>query len=313
MKKYNVEQKEGVDKCSIIYLDRIMKMRKTISLLRVVALAILVSLTLCPNQARATFLNAGTEVTQVAHTGVNTGGWLNDAYNWAQQRVDELNKITQLITNNVFTEAIRGFNELMTAIQTDISEVLGTIATLMNAPIDMFQQLISLPMSIFGQLQGALSPFQNLYNSAMNMFSIIGNAQGIGQDIGQLNNLFQGTGINGFDSAFDFNTKVNGLVTKVNSDFLDPATARRRSELYRDWTTQGNAALYGGDSIQIQAVQSRQLTHISEALNRSQEADALMNLRATAKDLMAFEQAKARAAGTYNRSSVHISSSLGGN
>lgn len=294
-----------------------MKMRKTIRIFQALTLSFLLTLTVSPQKAHATFLNAGTEVTQVAHTGVNTGGWLNDAYNWAQQRVDELNKITQLITNNVFTEAIRGFNELMTAIQTDISEVLGTVATLFEAPISMFQQLISLPMSIMGQISGALSPFQNLYNSAMSMFSIIGNAQGIakgGMDgIGGLSQLFGGGGMNGFNSAFDFNTKVNGLVTKVNADFLDPVKAQRRSDLYREWTTQGRANLYGGDSIQIQAMQSRQLTHISEALNRSQEADALMNLRSTAKDLMAFEQSKARSAGTYNRSSVHISSSLGGN
>ncbi len=286
-------------------------MKKTINLFKIVALSLLVTLT-ANNKAEATFLNAGTEVTQVAHTGINTGGWLNDAANWAQQRVDELNKLTQLITNNVFTEAIRGFNELMTAIQTDISQVLGTVATLMNAPLDMFRQLISFPMSLMGQIQGALSPFQNLYNSAMSMFSVIGDAQGIGQNVPQLMNLFNGGGQYGFDSAFDFNTKVNGLVTKVNSDFLAPNAALDRSSKYREWTTQGTAALYGGDAIQIQAIQSRQLTHISEALNRQQEAEALMNLRSTAKDLMAFEQAKARSAGTYNRSSVHISSSLGG-
>jgi hypothetical protein len=294
-----------------------MKMRKTIrstNLFQVVTAVLVFSFTLVTPKANATFLNAGTEVTQVAHTGINTGGWLNDAYNWAQQRVDELNKITQLITNNVFTEAIRGFNELMTAIQTDISQVLGTVATLMDAPINMFRQLIGLPMSVMGQITGALSPFQNLYNSAMSMFGVIGNAQGLGSiaDVNSLTGLFGGSGVNGFSSAFDFNTKVNGLVTKVNSDFLDPAKAQRRSDLYREWTTQGQANLFGGDAIQIQAMQSRQLTHISEALNRQQEAEALMNLRATAKDLMAFEQAKARSAGTYNRAAVHISSSLGG-
>lgn len=287
-----------------------MKMRKTIKLIKISALTVVLALTASPQEVRATFLNAGTEVTQVAHTGINTGGWINDASNWAQQRVDELNKITQLITNNVFTEAIRGFNELMTAIQTDISEVLGTIATLMDAPISMFQQLVGLPMSIMGQMKSALSPFQGLYGQVMSMFDIIGSAQGLGQNLGGLTSLLQGGGTSGFDSAFDFNTKVNGLVTAVNSDFLNPSVAERRSDLYRKWTTEGQANLFGKDAIQIQAMQSRQLTHISEGLNRSQEADALMNLRSTAKDLMAFEQAKARAAGTYNRSAVHISSSL---
>jgi hypothetical protein len=285
------------------------KMRR----LKILALAIILPIGFMPQEVRATFLNAGTEVTQVAHTGINTGGWLNDAYNWAQQRVDELNKLTQLITNNIFTEAIRGFNELMTAIQTDISEVLGTIATLMNAPISLFNALVDIPMSIWGQLQGLMgavrSPFENLYGQAMNMFSIIGNAQGIARDIPGLAGLFQG-GASGFSSAYDFNTKVSGLVTKLNSDFLAPANAQRRADTYRDWITDADRALFGGDAIQIQAMQSRQLTHISEALNRSQEFDSLNTLRDRAKELSAWEQAKARAAGTYNTTSVYIGSRL---
>lgn len=305
-----IKNQRMLDNSNIFYLNRGMKILKKFF---IITASIGLFFGALNQESKATFLNAGTEVTQLAHTGINTGGWINDAANWAQQRVDELNKLTQLITNNVFTEAIRGFNELMTAIQTDISEVLGTVASLMDAPLSLFGSLIDIPMSIWGQLEGLMGvadPFKNVYGQAMNMFSMVGNAQGIGQDIGGLQGLFQGGGSSGFNSAYDFNNKVSGIVTKLNSDFLAPSNAQKRAQTYRGWIDDSDAALFGGDAIQIQAMQSRQLTHISEALNRSQEFDSLNTLRERARELSLWEQAKARASGTYNATSLHIGSGL---
>jgi hypothetical protein len=270
-------------------------------------------------KSNASFINAGTEPTQIAHMGANVGGWLNDAYNWGQQRIDELNKLTQLITNNVFTEAIRGFNELMTAIQTDISQVLGTIDTLLSAPFDLFETLINVPMSIMAQFQNAGGGFSGLFNDAMNIFDVVGKAQGLGTDMPQFGSLFTGGfagwgggsgGYGGIRDAYDFSTKVSGLRTALNADFLDEAQVAERERLYNQWTTDTDKHRYGGDAIQIQATTANMLGQLNKSINRDAEFAALDRLQQTADRLSAFEQAQARAAGSWNRGSAFIGETI---
>lgn len=269
-------------------------------------------------RGNASFINAGTEPTQIAHMGANVGGWMNDAYNWGQQRIDELNKLTQLITNNVFTEAIRGFNELMTAIQTDISQVLGTIDSLMNAPFDLFETLLNVPMSIMSQLQRtAGGGFMGLYEDAMGIFDTVGRAQGLGQDMAGFGSLFTGgfAGLGGgsyggIRDAYDFQTKVSGLRTAINTDFLKPDQIAERERKYAKWTTDTETDRFGGDAIQIQATTANMIGELNKSVNRDAEFAALDRLQESADRLSAFEQAQARAAGSWNRGTAFIGETI---
>jgi len=284
----------------------------------ILALALIVSLPI--ERSEASFINAGTEPTQIAHMGANVGGWLNDAYNWAQQRIDEINKLTQLITNNVFTEAIRGFNELMTAIQTDISQVLGTVETLFNAPFDLFETLINVPMSILSQFQQAGGGFVGLFNDAMEIFDVVGRAQGLGTDIGSFASLFTGGfsggfpggsgGYGGIRDAYDFQTKVSGLRTALNADFLDRAQVAERDRKYRDWGTSVDQDYFGGDAIGIQATTANMIGELNKSMNRDAEFAALDRLQESADRLSAYEQSKARAAGSWNRGTAFIGETI---
>lgn len=271
-------------------------------------------------KGQASFINAGTEPTQIAHMGINTGGWLNDAANWAQQRVDELNKLTQLITNNVFTEAIRGFNELMTAIQTDISQVLGTVESLFQAPFDLFETLVNMPMSILSQFQSAGGGFVNLFNEAMDIFDIVGQAQGLGENIPGFASLFTGgfsgglggggSSYGGIRDAYDFQTKVSGLRTALNADFLDRAQVAERDRRYRQWGTEVKQDFFGGDSVGIQATTANMIGELNKSINRDAEFAALDRLQETADRLSAYEQSKARAAGSWNRGTAFIGETI---
>jgi hypothetical protein len=284
-----------------------------------ISISVIVSLMVITpvEKSHASFINAGTEPTQIAHMGINTGGWLNDAYNWGQQRIDELNKLTQLITNNVFTEAIRGFNELMTAIQTDISQVLGTIQTLFDLPNDIFKTLISVPMSILNQLGQAGGGFLGLYEDAMGIFKTVGNAQGLGIDLPNFSRLFTGGyggiggGYGGIRDAYDFQTKVSGLRTALNADFLDTSQVQERERKYRQWTTDARYdGRFGGDAVQIAATTANMIGELNKAVNRDAEFAALDRLQESADRLSAYEQSKARAAGSWNRGTAFIGETI---
>jgi hypothetical protein len=281
-------------------------------------LSFILTLGLSTQTGRASFLEAGTETTQVAHTGVNAGGWINDAAQWAEDRVTDLNKLTELITNNVFTEAIRGFNELMTAIQTDISEVLGTVQTLAAVPGEiwgsvngLFTDLMSLPMSIMSQVQGLGGGFNGMYADAMSTFSMIGSAQGLGQGMGSYGSLLSGGGGGGgFSSAYDLKNRVSGLRTAVNANFLEPTQAQKRSDMYRKWTTDTQAGKFGNDSVQIQATQADMLGALNQSVNRDAEFAAMDRLQEAADRISAWEQSRARAAGSYNRTLSYVGSTV---
>jgi len=253
-------------------------------------------LTLSPApEAKATGLIAGaTEPTQTLHAGLNEAGWLNDAYEWTLARANDINKLSELIKNNVLTESIRAFNELMTAIQMDISEVLGTVETLFQAPIDLFQGVMEMPLSIWSTVQGLGDGFQGLYDQAMNTFSTIGEMQSLGQGGGDFNSMFTG---NGFDGAYDFTTRMNGLRSSVNADFLSPTSVRRRDSELRRWTAQANRGAFGKDTVQIELAQAELLAAQARVLMRGEELQALDRLDQVAQRVNALKQAEAQASG----------------
>jgi conjugal transfer/entry exclusion protein len=246
-------------------------------------------------EARASGAVAGaTEPTQLLHSSLNEAGWLNDAYEWSVARTNDINKLTELIKNNVITESIRAFNELMTAIQMDISEVLGTVQTLFQAPIDLFQTLMDIPMSLWGTVQGLGSGFQQLYDQAMGTFSMIGNMQGLGSGLGDFTSMFEG---NGFDGAYDFTTKMNGLRAAVNADFLSSSNVRQRDTELKKWTAQADKAAFGEDTIQLELAQTEIAAAQTKLMYRAEEFQSLDRLDAVAQRVNALKQAEAQAAG----------------
>jgi hypothetical protein len=212
--------------------------------------------TLTPESARATLpvIDGSNLSTNVANTATTVYGWLMEKGEWLTQQLGMVDQLTELITNNALTKAIRGFNELMTAIQTDISDVLGTIETLANTPRDIVDSIMEavggatggvgsimdIPKSVFGMLSSLPSEFQSVYDDVLSGFGLIAQAQAYGEDIG---NALDSSG-----GAFGFASQAKGLNTALNTSWLQGSEARDAK--VKEWDT----AQQGDDQAQMQKV-----------------------------------------------------------
>lgn len=246
------------------------------------------SLTASPS-SNASFFAAATEPSQIAHTATNSGGWLWDAQAWLQDRGTDLEKLMELVENNILTSAIRGFNELMTAIQGDISDVLGTIDTLAGAPLDIFEDLMEIPGSIIGMV-GPDNPFSDLFNDVTDIFDTIGEYQALGNT--DFEDIF-GSG-KSFKSPFELSNRISGTRSKLGSDFLDESEARDR--MYKRW--QKNS--YGRDSIQMQSTQIDIMKEVVKNQNRDQEFIMMDRLQDNSDRIMIYEREKSRSNRVYS-------------
>lgn len=264
------------------------------SLLRKLLLPLLcLTLIAAPVQESKAF-NWSTEWTQIAHTLQNTWGTITNYAEWLTDHIYSINQLTELIENNVLTKAIRGFNELMTALQTDISDVLGTITTLAQAPMDIFNEVMSIPNSVMGLLEEGSSAFTGVFNQAMDIFSVVGKAQSFGEGLGD---IFASSG-----DAFGFMNQISGLRTSLNSDFLKGS--QQRNQMMKSW----EKAKYGGDAIQMQSTQIDILGTIARNQNRDSEMQSMDRLQDTADRMNAYMQQKARAARSFAETSTYIQS-----
>ena len=245
--------------------------------------------TLQPQAAQATFFAGATEPSQIAHSATNNAGWLWDAQAWMQDRLTDLDKLLELVENNVLTRSIRGFNELMTAIQGDISDVLGTVDTLMNAPADIIGSLTRIPSTVFSMFQGAGSGFEGLFGQFTNTFNDVGDLQSqIGS--GYTGSLF-GSGRD-FNSAFELSNQLSGARSKLSSQFLQDS--QRRQNMYDSWEQENNRSVYGKDTVQIEATQADILTEVVRNQNRDQEFAMMDRMQQNAERMMIYEREKAR-------------------
>lgn len=194
-----------------------------------------------------------TELAQsVSHQATTFANWAEEKLEWISSQLTWIDQLVELITNNFLTKAIRGFNELMTAIQTDISDVLGTIETLAAAPTEILDSIMGtvgsvtgaigsvmeLPKTIYGMLSAIPSEFKGIYDSVLSSFDVIGDAQALGKDI---SGAFSGSG-----GAWSLLNKMGGMRTRLNSGYLQGS--RGRETKVRQW---GAKAKYGKDQSQL--------------------------------------------------------------
>jgi hypothetical protein len=260
-------------------------MRKKIKII-----ALLFSLFFAVNiQSQASFMAAATEPTQATHTGQTVAGWLWDAQAWMQDRVTDLDKLLELVENNILTKAIRGFNELMTAIQTDISDVLGTIETLVDTPLDIFNSLTAIPGSIVGTFTGLANGdrFKGMFDQVNNIFTSIGEYQTLGKT--DFTNLLSPGGGSGFSSGYDLSNRVSGLRSSLASKFL--SESEERDKMYKKWDRERK---YGKDAIQMQSTQIDIMKEVVENQNRDQEYAMMDRLQENSDRIAAYEQERAR-------------------
>jgi hypothetical protein len=234
--------------------------------------------------ANASFFAAATEPSQITHTATNSAGWLWDAQAWLQDRATDLDKLLELVENNMLTKSIRGFNELQTAIQTDMSDVLGTLDTLTSSPTDIYNDLSSMPSSISGMTRG--NQYGGLFDQFGNTFGTLGDYQGLGNT--DYTGIFGRSGSSGFNSPFDLSNRVTGTRNKLASQFL--GDSYRRQTMYDRW----NKDTYGNDSIQMQSTQMDIMKEVVKNQNRDQEFAMMDRYQENADRLVLFEQEKAR-------------------
>jgi phage-related protein len=238
----------------------------------------------------------GREVTQVWNTLENAWHAVVDYGGWIMDRIEQLNQLVELITNNFLTKAIRGFNELMTAIQTDISDVLGTIETLVSAPMDILSDLISIPSTLFSMFQQIPATFKGIYDEAMGIFSMVSEAQTMGKDIGDA--------LKGAGGTYGFYNQISGLNTRLNSNFLQGSEERERK--FREW----NKGKYGNDTAQLMST----LIDINQESIKYQmmamEMEAMQRLQGNARDLDIQSQLKARTARTRSATMSYLTGQL---
>lgn len=245
-----------------------------------------------PQTAEASAFAAATEPTQIAHNAVNNAGWLWDAQAWMQDRLTDLDKLMELVENNVLTRSIRGFNELMTAIQGDISDVLGTIDTLMSAPTRILNDLTGIPSTVFSMFK-SMDPnngrFSGLFNQFTGTFNRVGDLQSqFGS--GNVGSIF-GAGQD-FNSAFELSNQLSGARSKLSSQFLQDSS--KRQTMYENWNRQSNESVYGNDTVQIEATQTDILTEVVKNQNRDQEFAMMDRMQQNADRMMIYEREKAR-------------------
>jgi hypothetical protein len=264
-------------------------------------------ISLAPKNAEATAFAAATEPSQIAHSSVNNAGWLWDAQAWLQERSTQLDKWLELIENNVLTRSIRGFNELMTAIQGDISDVLGTVDTLISTPTNfldsltqtfggvtdtvssIFQSVLAFPTSISGMFEG--TGFSGLFDKITSTFQSVANIQANIGSSGNLNDYFGED--KQFGSPADLSNKVGAARSKLGADFL--AGSKARADQYKEWERKTNQATYGNDAVQIASTQADIMTEIVKNQNRDQEFATMDRLQQNADRIMLYEREKSRA------------------
>ena len=192
---------------------------------------------------------------KVWHTLTDKAGWVMEQAEWVVQAGGMLDQLNELITNNVITKAIKGFNELMTAIQTDISDVMGTVESLVNAPGDIVNSLMDtiggvtgaiggvmdIPKSIFGMISSLPSQFEGIYNDIVSGFGIIGEAQAMGTDMAS---AFENAG-----GTFNFRNRTQGVNWAANASWLEGSQSRDRK------VRKSNTANKGTNAITLQKTQ----------------------------------------------------------
>lgn len=237
-----------------------------------------------PVLVTASVPEVATQSLSVWDTMTNWGQWLED-------RVEQLNQLTELIENNSLTEAIRGFNELMTSIQTDISEVLGTVETLVSAPMEIMETLMEIPGTMFemvGGLQSGAGGFMGLYERAMGIFSIVGDMQAFGTSAaGDLGGLLENAG-----GSYGLMNQMGGMRTKMASSYL--GGSRERTAKLRSF----DKGSYGQDAIQMASTTNDLLLEVVRQNYMAQEMGAMETLSETAERMAIQTQLRARSGKT---------------
>lgn len=236
----------------------------------------------------------------ISHGAMTVYGWAQDAAEWVATQATNLDQLVKLIENNVITKVIRGLNELMTAIQTDISDVLGTIETLASAPgeiIGSIMSLVDIPKSLFGMVQNLGSEFMGIYDDVISGFGLIGEAQALGKDFA---GAFESAG-----GAYGFMNQVGGLRNSSNAKWLKGSQSRNQK--VQKWSK----AKYGKDQAQLQ---STQIDILAEQLRQSyaqQDKQALTEMYESAKDIAAEQVWKSRTAKTGTQTASWFASQFG--
>lgn len=255
-----------------------------------------------PIESRAT----GIPVVDAVLNTVNTGqwatdlwGWITEQAEWAEGQLTQLDHLVELVTNNVLTKAIRGLNELMTAIQTDISDVLGTLETLTEAPMDIIgdiMDIVSIPKSIFGMVSNIGGEFMGIYEDAMGVFNMLGDAQALGKGMG---GAFDGAG-----GAYGFMNQMSGMNTKLNSNWL--SGSRTRDNKVRKW----GKAKYGQDAIQMQSTEIDILTEMLRQAYRAEDMASMQRLQGQSESAYRDTVYRARTAKTATQTRRQFHSQL---
>lgn len=236
-----------------------------------------------PQQSHAWFAS---EATQIVNTAKNAWHGISDAASWIMDRVEQVNQLIELIENNIITKAIRGFNELMTAIQTDISDVLGTIDTLLSAPMEILNSILAIPSSIFDVIESTMSDFKGIYGQALGAFDMIARVDALGEGVGSI-----GDQLNGLKSAFDLSNVTRGVRTGVASKWLQGGETREQE--YQKWEAK---ASYGQDQAQIMSTQTDIQAAMVKAQNHAVDHMAMAAVDQAARQKAAGDVANAKAA-----------------
>jgi hypothetical protein len=152
---------------------------------------------------------------------------------WAADRTEQLNQLSEMVQNNAMTQSIMGYNEVQTSVQTDISDVLGTVNSLFNAGDSrIFQDLRSNAGGVYGMFnsgKGWLSGFEGMFDNLTDGFQNFSLAS-IGNPDANIDQITNAGGLEGFRN------QIGGTRAALNTAFLQES--RNREERLDQWSGQ---------------------------------------------------------------------------
>lgn len=199
---------------------------------------------------------------EVQHTLMNKAAWAAD-------RIEQLNQLTEMVTNNQF-------NQIM-------QDVMGTVNTLASTPMKLFNDIQGLAGGVMGLFNAKswLGSFESIFSSCLDPLKNL--------SLAQIGDSTAGSAyINQHGGAFGFMNQIGGMRTALNTAYLEDSKAREQK--FKSWEKEK----YGKDAIQMQSTQIDILKNIAQQQARSEEMAALDRVYESAERAAVGDQLRAR-------------------